>query len=267
MSGRRYRRQPRSGLAADPDRPPDGWPRRCRPCCGGPASARTSRSGPTARRALFTPTGELVVQAENIPVHLGSMPASVAVAIEPFRRARSRPGEQIILNDPFDGGTHLNDVTLVAGASSAGGWSAGSPTGPTTRTSAAPRRARYRPTPPRSSRRVCASRRYASPPRCGRSCWPTPARPTSGAATSTPRSAPTGSARPVWPSCRIPGRRWRRRWVHGLRPSGSCPRLRRASHAGRPRRRARRDLALRRRRRLHRRLRLTSGHRPGCRSP
>ena len=64
--------------------------------------------------ALFSPEGELVVQAENIPVHLGSMPASVAVAIRSFG-ATIRPGEQIILNDPFDGGTHLNDVTLVAG--------------------------------------------------------------------------------------------------------------------------------------------------------
>ena len=64
--------------------------------------------------ALFSPTGELVVQAENIPVHLGSMPASVAVAVRRFGDDLG-PGEQIILNDPFDGGTHLNDVTLVAG--------------------------------------------------------------------------------------------------------------------------------------------------------
>lgn len=64
--------------------------------------------------ALFSPEGELVVQAENIPVHLGSMPASVAVAVRRFG-SEIRPGEQIILNDPFDGGTHLNDVTLVAG--------------------------------------------------------------------------------------------------------------------------------------------------------
>jgi N-methylhydantoinase B/oxoprolinase/acetone carboxylase alpha subunit len=62
--------------------------------------------------ALFTKDGELLVQAENIPVHLGSMPASVAVAIERFGRT-IQPGQQVILNDPFDGGTHLNDVTLV----------------------------------------------------------------------------------------------------------------------------------------------------------
>jgi N-methylhydantoinase B/oxoprolinase/acetone carboxylase alpha subunit len=76
--------------------------------------------------ALFSPAGELLVQAENIPVHLGSMPASVAVAIERFGRD-IRPGEQVILNDPFDGGTHLNDITLVTGCFLDGrlvGWAA-----------------------------------------------------------------------------------------------------------------------------------------------
>jgi len=62
--------------------------------------------------AVFTPEGELLVQAEHIPVHLGSMPASVAAAIDAFG-GTLRPGEQVILNDPFAGGTHLNDVTLV----------------------------------------------------------------------------------------------------------------------------------------------------------
>jgi N-methylhydantoinase B/oxoprolinase/acetone carboxylase alpha subunit len=63
--------------------------------------------------ALFTPDGELLVQAEHIPVHLGSMPASVAAAIEAFGPDRD-PGDQVVLNDPFAGGTHLNDITLVA---------------------------------------------------------------------------------------------------------------------------------------------------------
>ncbi len=62
---------------------------------------------------LFTPDGELLVQAEHIPVHLGSMPASVQAAIERFG-AGIRPGDQVVLNDPFAGGTHLNDITLVA---------------------------------------------------------------------------------------------------------------------------------------------------------
>ena len=63
--------------------------------------------------ALFTADGELLVQAEHIPVHLGSMPASVRAAIDACGDAVG-PGDQIILNDPYAGGTHLNDVTLVA---------------------------------------------------------------------------------------------------------------------------------------------------------
>ena len=63
--------------------------------------------------ALFTAGGELLVQAEHIPVHLGSMPASVQAAIDAFGGDLA-PGEQVILNDPYAGGTHLNDVTLVA---------------------------------------------------------------------------------------------------------------------------------------------------------
>ena len=72
--------------------------------------------------ALFTADGELLVQAEHIPVHLGSMPASVRAAIDAFG-ATIRPGDQVVLNDPFAGGTHLNDITLVAPcfASGAGG--------------------------------------------------------------------------------------------------------------------------------------------------
>ncbi len=62
--------------------------------------------------ALFSADGSLLVQAEHIPVHLGSMPASVAAAIEVLG-AEPEPGTQVILNDPFAGGTHLNDITLV----------------------------------------------------------------------------------------------------------------------------------------------------------
>ena len=63
--------------------------------------------------ALFTPDGELLTQAEHIPVHLGSMPASVRAAIDALG-STLRAGDQVILNDPFAGGTHLNDITLVA---------------------------------------------------------------------------------------------------------------------------------------------------------
>ena len=63
--------------------------------------------------AIFTPVGELLAQAEHIPVHLGAMPASVRAVIERFGDA-CRPGDQFVVNDPFAGGTHLNDVTVVA---------------------------------------------------------------------------------------------------------------------------------------------------------
>jgi len=78
--------------------------------------------------ALFTADGELLVQAEHIPVHLGSMPASVRAAIEAVDPARLVPGDQVVLNDPFAGGTHLNDLTLVAPVFGPGagllGWAA-----------------------------------------------------------------------------------------------------------------------------------------------
>ncbi len=59
--------------------------------------------------ALFDADGRLVAQAEHIPVHLGAMPRAVdAVLAE-----NPQPGEMWLLNDPFQGGTHLPDVTLV----------------------------------------------------------------------------------------------------------------------------------------------------------
>ena len=63
--------------------------------------------------ALFTADGELLVQAEHIPVHLGSMPASVRAAIDHIGADALRPGDSVLLNDPYAGGTHLNDITLV----------------------------------------------------------------------------------------------------------------------------------------------------------
>jgi N-methylhydantoinase B len=60
--------------------------------------------------ALFDPDGELVMQAEHIPVHLGSMPDAVAAVLG----EEQRPGGSWILNDPYRGGTHLPDITLIA---------------------------------------------------------------------------------------------------------------------------------------------------------
>jgi len=62
--------------------------------------------------ALFTGDGRLLAQAAHIPVHLGAMPASVRAALQhcsPFA-----PGDLVILNDPYLGGTHLPDITLVS---------------------------------------------------------------------------------------------------------------------------------------------------------
>jgi N-methylhydantoinase B len=60
--------------------------------------------------ALFDARGRMVAQAEHIPVHLGAMPESVAAVI-----ARDpRSGEAWILNDPFSGGSHLPDITIVS---------------------------------------------------------------------------------------------------------------------------------------------------------
>jgi N-methylhydantoinase B len=60
--------------------------------------------------ALFDARGELVMQAEHIPVHLGSMPDAVAAVLG----EEQRPGVAWILNDPYRGGTHLPDVTLIS---------------------------------------------------------------------------------------------------------------------------------------------------------
>jgi len=59
--------------------------------------------------ALFDPEGRMIMQAEHIPVHLGAMPAAVAAV----REEEHRPDRAWILNDPFAGGTHLPDITLV----------------------------------------------------------------------------------------------------------------------------------------------------------
>jgi N-methylhydantoinase B len=59
--------------------------------------------------ALFDPAGEMVMQAEHIPVHLGAMPAAVA-AVKDRDHA---PGRPWILNDPYSGGTHLPDITVI----------------------------------------------------------------------------------------------------------------------------------------------------------
>jgi N-methylhydantoinase B len=69
-----------------------------------------------ASTALFDAAGEMVMQAEHIPVHLGAMPAAVAAV----RDERHAPGRSWVLNDPYAGGTHLPDITVVTPAFAGG---------------------------------------------------------------------------------------------------------------------------------------------------
>ncbi len=62
--------------------------------------------------AIFDSAGRLLAQAAHIPVHLGAMPDTVAAIRQKFELS---PGDVIITNDPFKGGTHLPDITLISG--------------------------------------------------------------------------------------------------------------------------------------------------------
>jgi N-methylhydantoinase B len=81
----------------------------------GAALRRTSFSPNIKERrdyscAVFDSLGRVIAMGDHMPVHLGSMPMSVAAAIE---QCTLEPGDIVMLNDPFRGGTHLPDITLV----------------------------------------------------------------------------------------------------------------------------------------------------------
>lgn len=81
----------------------------------GAALRRTSFSPNIRERrdyssALFDETGQIVAMGDDMPVHLGSMPMSVRAALN---KLTLEPGDIAILNDPYEGGTHLPDITLV----------------------------------------------------------------------------------------------------------------------------------------------------------
>src|SRR4051812_4689722 len=61
--------------------------------------------------AVFDSSGRVIAQGDHMPVHLGSMPMAVAAAL---REVKIQPGDVVAVNDPFAGGTHLPDVTLIA---------------------------------------------------------------------------------------------------------------------------------------------------------
>ena len=60
--------------------------------------------------AIFDASGRMIAQAEHIPVHLGAMPDAVDIVLQ----KDPKPGDVFIVNDPFAGGTHLPDITLVS---------------------------------------------------------------------------------------------------------------------------------------------------------
>ncbi len=62
--------------------------------------------------AVFDAQGRVIAQGDHMPVHLGSMPMAVSAAI---KAVALKPGDVVAINDPFSGGTHLPDVTLVSG--------------------------------------------------------------------------------------------------------------------------------------------------------
>jgi N-methylhydantoinase B len=81
----------------------------------GAALRRTSFSPNIKERrdyscAVFDSEGQVIAMGDHMPVHLGSMPMSVAAAVE---QRDLEPGDVVMLNDPFRGGTHLPDITLV----------------------------------------------------------------------------------------------------------------------------------------------------------
>jgi N-methylhydantoinase B len=81
----------------------------------GAALRRTSFSPNIKERrdyscAVFDSAGQVIAMGDHMPVHLGSMPMSVAAAMQ---QCKIEPGDVVMLNDPFCGGTHLPDITLV----------------------------------------------------------------------------------------------------------------------------------------------------------
>lgn len=94
------------------------------------AVLRRSASSPNIKEradcsaAVFDADGHLLAQAEHIPVHLGAMPASVSAAVAAYGDDLG-PDDHVLVNDPFAGGTHLNDLTLVTPVFAGGqriGW-------------------------------------------------------------------------------------------------------------------------------------------------
>ena len=64
--------------------------------------------------AIYTPQGELVAQAEHIPLHLGLMISVVKKTLEAYPLEKLAPGDAIITNDPYVSGSHLPDICMIS---------------------------------------------------------------------------------------------------------------------------------------------------------
>ena len=89
------------------------WRNRWAPCCRRPPSRSTSASGSISPARCLTRPGALIANAPHMPVHLGSMGASVRAVIA-ANAGEFRPGRAWMLNAPYAGGTHLPDITVVS---------------------------------------------------------------------------------------------------------------------------------------------------------
>lgn len=108
--------------------------------------------------AIFDAQARLIANAPHMPVHLGSMGESVRTVMN-ANRGRMMPGDAYVVNDPYHGGTHLPDVTVITPVFDRGGKKSCSTSAlaATTPTSAGPRRARCRRIRARSRTKACCS--------------------------------------------------------------------------------------------------------------
>jgi N-methylhydantoinase B len=77
------------------------------------AASPIVKEGLDASAALFTTQGETIAQAAAIPIHLGALQFAARRLVQAFPASTMREGDAFLLNDPYDGGTHLPDITLA----------------------------------------------------------------------------------------------------------------------------------------------------------
>ena len=77
------------------------------------AASPIVKEGLDASAALFNIRGETIAQAAAIPIHLGALQCAARRIVSAFPPERMRDGDAFLLNDPYDGGTHLPDITLA----------------------------------------------------------------------------------------------------------------------------------------------------------